>query len=267
MALEYADFRALVEALQAHPEWRAELRRLVLTDELLELPALVRELAEAQRRAEERLTRLEEAFAEAQRHTDERLTRLEEAVAALAEAQRRAEERLTRLEDRVTRLEEAVAILAEAQQRTEKRLDTLELAVGKLQQTFGATLEEEAASVLEFVMEEKGFRALEPETTLALDGEIDVLRLFSDSAGRRVWGVVEAKARLSQREVRAWVQRVRDPNWQRRLAERGLHGPCYLYFYAIRVDIGARKLIESEGVGLLTSRGEVVAPQVPIDLP
>ncbi|MDW8293388.1 MAG: hypothetical protein RML84_09890, partial [Anaerolineae bacterium] len=72
MTLGYADFRALVEALQAHPEWRAELRRLVLTEELLELPTLVRELAEAQRRSEERIARLEEA------------------VAALAEAQRRS---------------------------------------------------------------------------------------------------------------------------------------------------------------------------------
>ena len=30
-----------------HPEWQAELRRLVLTDELLELPNIVRRLAEA----------------------------------------------------------------------------------------------------------------------------------------------------------------------------------------------------------------------------
>jgi len=32
--------------LEARPEWRAELRRLLIPDELLELPAVVRQLAE-----------------------------------------------------------------------------------------------------------------------------------------------------------------------------------------------------------------------------
>lgn len=46
MAFEVTDFRDLVRLLEEHPEWRADLRRLVLTDELLELPAIVRDLAE-----------------------------------------------------------------------------------------------------------------------------------------------------------------------------------------------------------------------------
>ena len=38
MAFTVRDFRDLVELLEQHPEWRAELRRLVLTEELLALP-------------------------------------------------------------------------------------------------------------------------------------------------------------------------------------------------------------------------------------
>jgi hypothetical protein len=34
----------LLKALEEHPVWRAELRRLVLSEEFLELPAVVREL-------------------------------------------------------------------------------------------------------------------------------------------------------------------------------------------------------------------------------
>jgi hypothetical protein len=59
------EFHDLVRLVEAHPEWRAELRRLVLTDELLALPeqvgALTREvtaLATTQQRLEEQMTTL-----------------------------------------------------------------------------------------------------------------------------------------------------------------------------------------------------------------
>ncbi|MCS6806960.1 MAG: hypothetical protein NZ823_17685 [Blastocatellia bacterium] len=113
MAFEVQDYKDLVRLIEEHPEWRAELRRLVLTDELLELPVIVRELAEAQRHAEERLSRVEEQIAlltQAQRHAEERLSRVEEQIALLTEAQRRTEERLARVE-------EQMALLAEAQRQ------------------------------------------------------------------------------------------------------------------------------------------------------
>src|SRR5215475_196778 len=40
------EFHDLIRLVEAHPEWRAELRRLVLTDELLALPEQVRVLTE-----------------------------------------------------------------------------------------------------------------------------------------------------------------------------------------------------------------------------
>jgi hypothetical protein len=52
------EFRDLVRILEQQPEWREELRRLILTEELLALPQIVRELAEAQRRTEQRLDQL-----------------------------------------------------------------------------------------------------------------------------------------------------------------------------------------------------------------
>ena len=48
MPFTIEDFGDLVKLLGQHPEWQAELRRHVLSEELLELPALVRQLAEAQ---------------------------------------------------------------------------------------------------------------------------------------------------------------------------------------------------------------------------
>jgi len=122
MAFTVQDYLDLVRLLAEHPEWRSELRRLLLSEDLLTLPDLVRELVEAQRRTEEQLA----ALAEAQRRTEERLGRTEEQLAALAEAQRRAEERLSRVEERLGRTEEQLAALAEAQRRAEERLSRVE---------------------------------------------------------------------------------------------------------------------------------------------
>lgn len=107
MPFTVRDFQDLVHVLEEHPEWQAELRRLVLTEELLTLPAIVRELAEAQRRTEEQVR----ALVEAQRRTEQR-------VEELAEAQRRTEER--------------VQSLAEALEALTRRVDQLTDDVGDL---------------------------------------------------------------------------------------------------------------------------------------
>jgi hypothetical protein len=66
MPFTVEDFQDLIRILEQHPEWRAELRRRLLPEELLTLPDLVRDvveavgrLAEAQRRSEERLSAVE----------------------------------------------------------------------------------------------------------------------------------------------------------------------------------------------------------------
>ncbi|OGO42290.1 MAG: hypothetical protein A2Z04_09865 [Chloroflexi bacterium RBG_16_57_9] len=58
MAFLVQDYHDLVRLLADHPEWRAELRQMVLSDELLALPEVVRELAEAQQRTETRVEEL-----------------------------------------------------------------------------------------------------------------------------------------------------------------------------------------------------------------
>ncbi len=149
MAFTVKDFHDLVRILEQHPEWRAELRKLLLPEELLSLPQLVQELGqrikdlsqevtrlvEAQRRAEERLARAEERLASLEVRAD----RLEQALERLAEAQRRSEERLAKAEERlagvevrVDRLEQALERLAEAQRRTEEQVSELALTVRQL---------------------------------------------------------------------------------------------------------------------------------------
>ncbi len=121
--LEFAE--ALEEDLRA----KLAVRR----EDFEALQAAVRELAEAQRRTEQRL----EELAEAQRRTEQRLE-------ALAEAQRRTEERLEalaeaqrRTEERLDHLEAVVARLAEAQLRTEETLNKLIQRVDRIEVKLG----------------------------------------------------------------------------------------------------------------------------------
>jgi len=131
-----------LELLRTDPEFREEVRRLVLTDELLALPskfdqlvAVVHELAEIQRQQSEQIRSLMEGqkrteeqvrvLAEAQRRTEEQLQRQAEQIQALTEAQRRTEEQLQRQV-------EQIRALTETQRRTEEQLQALTQQVSAL---------------------------------------------------------------------------------------------------------------------------------------
>jgi hypothetical protein len=78
MAFTVRDFEDLVRLLEEHPEWRTRMRQIVLTQELLELPELVRQLVESQRR-------MSEEFEAYRRLTDQRLAELTATVQRLSE--------------------------------------------------------------------------------------------------------------------------------------------------------------------------------------
>lgn len=121
MSFSVSDFTDLVRLLEEQPRWRAELRRLVLTEEILTLPDLVRSLGEAQRRTEARVGEL----AVAQARTE---ARMEE----LSEAQARTEARVGELAEAQRRTEARVGELSEAQARTEARMEALTKALAAL---------------------------------------------------------------------------------------------------------------------------------------
>lgn len=107
MSFTVDDFQDLIRLLGAHPEWRAELRRHVLSDELLELPSLVRQLAEQQLTLTARVDQL----AERMDQLTARLDRLTEQVAALATRVERLEAAIERLVEAVAQLESRVGRL------------------------------------------------------------------------------------------------------------------------------------------------------------
>jgi DNA repair exonuclease SbcCD ATPase subunit len=126
VAFTVNDIQDLLRLLREQPEWLGEVRRVVFTEELLALP---RELAESQRRTDERFAELAEAirqltlrFEEAQRRNDERF-------AELAEFQRRAEVRFAELTEAIKQL---TLRFEEAQRRNDERFAELAEAIRQL---------------------------------------------------------------------------------------------------------------------------------------
>jgi len=111
MGMTIQDLHDLIRLLQEHPDWRAELRRVLLTSELLELPELVREIVAIQRRHSELL----------EQHSRE-ISELRALVVQLIEAQRRTEQRVEELVEAQRRTEQRVEELAEAQRQTEVQI-------------------------------------------------------------------------------------------------------------------------------------------------
>lgn len=129
MTFTVEHFHQLTQLLHERPEWRAEMRRLLLTEEILNLPHALSELAVAQQRTEDGLQRLEvqvEELAVAQQRTEDGLQRLEARVEELAVAQQRTEARVEELIVALQLLEARVEELTVAQQRTEERLNRIE---------------------------------------------------------------------------------------------------------------------------------------------
>ena len=108
------DLQDLTRILIERPEWLSEVRRIVLTNELLAMPSLIQELAEIQQRAEveqaEFRKRVEAELAELRRYVDMRFAELAEAQQRigieLAELRRRTDERFAQLAESQLRIQE-----------------------------------------------------------------------------------------------------------------------------------------------------------------
>lgn len=114
MSFTVNDFNDFKQLLSEHPDWQVELRRMIISADLEALPAIVRDLAEAQRSFERRMVQVED-----------RLTRVEDRLTRVEDRLSRVEDRLTRLEAAVEKLQEAVAGLQESVQGLERSIEEL----------------------------------------------------------------------------------------------------------------------------------------------
>src|SRR5919201_2271813 len=115
MPFTVAEFHDLVRLVEERPEWRAELRRLVLTDELRALPEQVARLRHDTEQGFQQLAAQAAGLTAAQTRTELRLV-------TLIQAQARTEQQLTVLSQAPTHTEERLVTLTQAQARTEQQL-------------------------------------------------------------------------------------------------------------------------------------------------
>ena len=179
----------------------------VTREEFDRLSSIVRELAEAQRRTEERVNEL----AEAQKRTEERLNEL-------AEAQKRTEERLNILAERVDKLaeaqrrtEERLNALAEAQRRNEimfsrlmQAIDLLRREVGRLSETYGFGLEDIARVVLPgWIYRHLNLEVELERRMIKVNGRRIELDLYGETVknGERIYVIGEVKSRIYKTDV------------------------------------------------------------------
>jgi len=159
--------------------------------------------------------------------TKKEFNELKEIVAELAEAQKRTEERLIRLEATVEKLAEAqkrteqrVAELAEAQKRTEQELQKLieehrktRDQVGGLSNTVGYILENEAMKALPILLEKEfGLKLKErlirrfAQDNKGKQIEVNIIGQATKD-GKRVVIIGEAKAQLSKNKVNEFLSK------------------------------------------------------------
>lgn len=148
----------LLQILDDHPEVLAELRRKLLTDDLLALPESARAIRETQREMQEtqqriadllnqtadRLDALEsrqERTEARQDQSDARLTRIEASQERMEARQERMEARQDQSDTRLTRIEATQAEMLQWQAKADTRFDRIEGQLGNLR---GEALERRA---------------------------------------------------------------------------------------------------------------------------
>ncbi|MGH7597224.1 MAG: hypothetical protein ACREOI_12785, partial [bacterium] len=166
----------------------------VTKSEFNELRKIVGELALAQRQTAKELKEL----AEAQKQSEIRLSKLETVVGELAEAQKQSEIKLTELAEAQKQSEIKLTELAEAQKQSEIRLSRLEVAVNRLADTLQDLVKEHSktraqlnglSTTVGFVLENEAYKflpaLLKQEFGLEVQGKL-MRKFVTDKKGEQI---------------------------------------------------------------------------------
>ena len=190
-----------------------------ITEKVDKLADIVAELAEAQRKTEQKVAELAEAqrkteqkvaeLAEAQKRTDEELKSLSKTVDELSKTVDDLSKTVAELSKTVDELSKAVAELAEAQKRTEGEVRTLaqELKrtrqdLGGLSLSFSYALENEAYRMLPQVLKKYGLELEDKLIRREIAGEEINFFATAKKEGKTVYIVGETKLRLDDTKKR-----------------------------------------------------------------
>jgi len=246
MAFTVNDFRDLIALLEARPDWRAELRRLVLSDELLRLPeemreltAVVRDLAEQMRRSETRLVQVEERLGEVEVRLDKVEERLDKAEVRLGEVEVRldkVEERLGKVEVRLERVENQVGDLRgnDLERRVRERPH---IYLGKYVRRARLISDDDLFALLNEAMAADRITDEQANDVERLDAVVE-----GQAGEQKTYLAIEVSSTVSDYDVERVVRRAA-------ALERALQQPVRAVVVGAAIPEALRQRIEAEGGG------------------
>lgn len=257
MAFTVKEFTDLLKLLDEHPEWREELRRRLLTDDLLALPEredrhfrqillILQELAEAQKRTEDELQALA-------RRVEGLTQRVDDLAAQVQALTKRVDDLTVQLQALAVRFEELTG-----------QVQSLARRVDRLGARLGVETERQGRARLAEVLRRKGFRLLEPILAIARGPlEVDGLARVETPDGRRLWVLLEATERLFPRNVSRFIRKLRHPALTAYLRAEDPTAEAVLpYLYGTTVYRHSLTGAQEAGIGILTDPvGEVIEPR------
>ena len=132
MAFTVRDFHDLIELLEKEPAWRADIRRLVLTEEILSLPQVMRDLAQSIERLSQsvdtRFTRVDTKIESLSESVDARFNQVDTKIQDLSQS---VDERFNQVDERFNQVDARF-------NRVDRDIHTLKTDVGDLK---GSNLE------------------------------------------------------------------------------------------------------------------------------
>jgi len=272
-----------LELLDRDPAFREEVRRKLLTEDLLALPAQVERLrleiheefdriwevlGENSRQIAALTDRMEKVEAQIAALTD-RMEKVEAQIAALTDRMEKVEAQIAALTDRMEKVEAQIAALTDRMEKVEAQIAALteemrELrrVVGRIEERWGLVHENMAEDLMPRFLAQTG-RRVRRSAMVQFDGEADLVLEVEEADGRRITLIVEVKGRVwGRRPFEQALERIRDPGFRSWLQREGFPEPVVPAVFGLAVYAGADAIAGDLGVGLYEARrGEVVPPR------
>ena len=244
MAFTVRDFHDLVEILENEPAWRAEIRRLVLTDDILTLPqavrdltASVREMSDLQRQHEARFERVETDIVDIK--TD--VSQLKTSVGKLETGVGKLDSRMDTLETKVGKLDTNVAKLNGRDLERQLRERPF-VYLSRFALRLKVVGDAELAVLLEAAVERGLLTEEEAEDAKLLDA---VARGRRRGDGEPIYLVVEASVVIDQHDLARAVRRAA-------IVEKASGVPTLAVVAGERILDDVRQAVERSGTGWVT---------------
>lgn len=132
MAFQVSDFQDLICLLQEHPEWQAQLRNILLSEDVWALPRVVRQIAEQVAQLTASVNELTARVNELAVRTDQRLAAIEARLDGLERRADLADRRFEEIDRRFEEIEPRLELIERCIDAIEIRLARLERDVADL---------------------------------------------------------------------------------------------------------------------------------------